>query len=75
MKNRPSFESNPWLSHDAGANPSFIRALKDRIDEDVDYEQHISFYKINYPSVYDLQFFLTTEYVCDSGNLFKGTYA
>ena len=29
-----------------GANPSFIRALKDRrVDEDTNYEQQISFYK------------------------------
>ena len=74
MKNRPSFEANPWLSHDAGANPSFIRAWKDRIDEDADYEQQISFYKKNYPSVYDLQF-LQQNMLCDSGNLFKGTNA
>lgn len=40
-----------------GANPSFIRALKDRVDdEDTNYEQQISLYKKNYPSVYDLQF-------------------
>jgi hypothetical protein len=63
MKNRPSFESNPWLSHDAGPNPSFIRALKDRIDEDADYEQQISFYKKNYPSVYDLQFLQQNMFV------------
>jgi hypothetical protein len=28
-----------------GANPSFIRALKDRVDEDTNYEQQIAFYK------------------------------
>ena len=39
-----------------GANPSFIKALKEREDEDSNYEQQISFYKKNYPSVYDLQF-------------------
>jgi hypothetical protein len=33
-----------------GANPSFIRALKERLDEDTNYEQQISFYKHNYPS-------------------------
>ncbi|MGA8913494.1 MAG: hypothetical protein WB443_11615, partial [Nitrososphaeraceae archaeon] len=39
-----------------GVNPSFIRALKDTVDdEDTNYEQQISFYKKNYPSVYDLQ--------------------
>jgi hypothetical protein len=39
-----------------GANPSFIRTLKDRADEDTNYEQQISYYKKSYPSVYDLQF-------------------
>ena len=41
-----------------GANPSFIRVLKeDRVDdEDTNYEQQISLYKKNYTSVYDLQF-------------------
>jgi hypothetical protein len=37
-----------------GANPSFIRALKDRVDEDTNYEQQTLFYKKAYPSVYDL---------------------
>ena len=39
-----------------GANPSFIRELKDRVDEDTNYEKQISFYKKNYPSLYYLQF-------------------
>ena len=26
-------------------NPSFIRALNDRVDEDTDYEQQIAYYK------------------------------
>ena len=39
-----------------GANPSFIAALKDRVDEDTEYDKQIAFYKHNYPSVYDLQF-------------------
>ena len=39
-----------------GANPSFIRALKDRVDEDTNYEQQTSYYKKAYPSVYDLEF-------------------
>jgi hypothetical protein len=39
-----------------GANSSFIHALKDRVDEDVNYDKQISFYKKQYPSVYDLQF-------------------
>ena len=47
-----------------GANPSFIRALKDRVDdEDTNYEQQISFYKKNYPSVYDLQFLQQNMFV------------
>ena len=37
-------------------DPSFIRALKDRVDEDTDYEQQMDYYKKNYPSVYDLEF-------------------
>ena len=36
-------------------DPSFIRALKDRVDEDTDYEQQMAYYKKNNPSVYDLQ--------------------
>ena len=39
-----------------GANPSFIAALKDRVDEDPEYDKVIAYYKHNYPSVYDLQF-------------------
>jgi hypothetical protein len=39
-----------------GANPSFIRALKERVDEDSNYEQQLAFYKHNYASLYDLQF-------------------
>jgi hypothetical protein len=31
-------------------------ALKGRVDEDTNYEKQISFYKKNYPSLYDLQF-------------------
>jgi hypothetical protein len=31
-----------------GANPSFIRALKDMVDEDTNYEQQILFYKKSY---------------------------
>ena len=46
-----------------GANPSFIRALKDRVDEDTNYEQQISFYKKNYPSLYDLQFLQQNMFV------------
>jgi hypothetical protein len=46
-----------------GANPSFIRALKDRVDEYPAYEQQISFYKKQYPSVYDLQFLQQNMFV------------
>jgi len=38
-----------------GADPSFIRTQKDRVDEDPDYEKQIEYYKHNYSS-YDLQF-------------------
>jgi hypothetical protein len=30
--------------------------LKDRVDEDTNYEQQVSYYKKVYPSVYDLEF-------------------
>ena len=39
-----------------GANPSFIRALKDRVDEDSEYEKQLAFYKKSYASIYDLEF-------------------
>ena len=39
-----------------GANPSFIRALKERLDEDTNYEHITSYLKKQYSSVYDLQF-------------------
>lgn len=39
-----------------GDNPSFNRTLKDRVDEDTNYEQQVSYYKKAYPSVYDLEF-------------------
>jgi hypothetical protein len=45
-----------------GANPSFIRALKDRVDEDPDYEKQIERYKHNYSS-YDLQFLQQNMFV------------
>jgi hypothetical protein len=38
------------------ANPSFIRALKDRVNEDSDYEQQIAYYKKSYACIYDLEF-------------------
>ena len=46
-----------------GANPSFIRALKDKVDEDTNYEQQISYYKKNYPSIYELQFLQQNMFV------------
>ena len=46
-----------------GANHSFIRELKDRVDEDTNYEQQTLFYKKNYPSLYDLQFLQQTMFV------------
>ena len=45
-----------------GANHSFIRELKDRVDEDTNYEQQTLFYKKNYPSLYDLQFLQQTMF-------------
>ena len=46
-----------------GADPSFIWALKDRVDEDTNYEQQFSFFKKSYPSVYDLQFLQQNMFV------------
>ncbi len=46
-----------------GANPSFIRALKDRGDEDPEYDKQIAFYKHNYPFIYDLQFLQQNMFV------------
>jgi type I site-specific restriction-modification system R (restriction) subunit len=46
-----------------GTNPSFIRSLKDRVDEDIAYEKQIDYYKKNYPSVYDLQFLQQNMFV------------
>jgi hypothetical protein len=37
--------------------------LKDRVDEDTNYEQQISFLKKSYPSVYDLQFLQQNMFV------------
>lgn len=46
-----------------GANPSFIRALKERLDEDPNYEKQIDYLKSAYPSVYDLKFLQQSMYV------------
>jgi hypothetical protein len=39
-----------------GANPSFIRALKERLDEDTNYEHLMAYLKKQYPTIYDLQY-------------------
>jgi len=44
-------------------NPSFNRTLKERLDEDTNYEQQISFYNKQYPSVYDLEFIQQNMFV------------
>ena len=46
-----------------GANPSFIRALKARIGEDANYEQQITFFRKQFPSIYDLQFLQQNMFV------------
>jgi hypothetical protein len=45
------------------ANPSFIRALKDRLDEDTEYDKQITYYKHTYPSKYDLEFLQQNMFV------------
>jgi hypothetical protein len=49
-----SFEGRSRIFVD-GANPSFIRALKDRIGEDSDYERQTSHLKTNYGHNFSLQ--------------------
>ena len=39
-----------------GANPSFIRALKERLDEDTNFEHITAYLKKQYSSIYDLKF-------------------
>ena len=41
----------------------FIRALKDKVDEDPNFEQHMSYYRKAYASVYDLQFLQQNMFV------------
>lgn len=52
-----AFSTKSLLVHSSSgfkwANPSFIRTLKDRVDEDTNYEQQVSYYKKAYPSVYE----------------------
>ena len=45
------------------ANPSFIRTLKQAVNEDPDYLKQIAYYKKNYPSVYDLEFLQQNMFV------------
>ena len=46
-----------------GANPAFIKVLKECVDEDPQYVKQIDYYKKQYPSVYDMDFSYA-EYVC-----------
>jgi hypothetical protein len=46
-----------------GANPSFLRSLKERVDEDTNYEQLVSFLKKQDSSVYDLEFLQQNMFV------------
>jgi hypothetical protein len=57
-----SFETNSRIFVD-GANPSFIRALKERVEEDPNYELTIQYLKREYASVYDLQFLQQSMFV------------
>ena len=45
------------------ANLSFISTFKQAVNEDPDYMKQISFYKHNYPSMYDLQFLQQNMFV------------
>ena len=46
-----------------GANPSFIRSLKERVDEDSNFEQQVAYAKKTYPTVYDLEFLQQNMFV------------
>jgi hypothetical protein len=46
-----------------GANPSFIRALKEKVDEDTDYERQISHFKKVYSKAYNLEFLQQNMFV------------
>jgi hypothetical protein len=63
-----TFENRSRIFVD-GANPSFIRALKERVGEDTAYEQAIAHYKREYPSVFDLQFLMQSMSVLLSTSL------
>jgi hypothetical protein len=56
-----TFEDRSRIFVDS-ANPSFIRALKERLDENTNYEQQISFLKKSYPSVFDIEFLTQNRY-------------
>jgi hypothetical protein len=57
-----SFEGRSRIFID-GANPSFFRALKDRIGEDSDYERVISHLKTNYGQNFSLQSLIYNMFV------------
>jgi hypothetical protein len=57
-----TFESRSRIFVD-GANPSFIRALKEIVDEDPAYDKAIAYLKKTYPSVYDLQFLQQSMFI------------
>ena len=46
-----------------GANPSFIRSLKEGVDEDSNFEQQVAYYKKTYRTVYDLEFLQQNMFV------------
>lgn len=52
-----------------GASPSFLRSLKERVDEDTNYEQQIAFYKHNILLCIICSFY--KEHVCYSSPLCK----
>ena len=46
-----------------GANPAFIKVLKECLDEDPQYVKQIDYYKKTYPSVYDMDFLTQNMFV------------
>jgi hypothetical protein len=57
-----TFEGSSRIFVDS-SNPSYIRALKERLEEDPSYESVVSHLKSAYPSVYDLKFLDQSMYV------------
>jgi hypothetical protein len=57
-----SFENGCRIFVD-GSNPSFIRALKDRLDEDPEYERHIEQLKRNLKQSYNLELLQRSMFV------------